>query len=1604
MYFFSWTSIELDQGASASKSSPPGTLNTSLAGPQSASSEVSAGMTGGKTPQQLSSHSQPNKGTKPTVEGSPEHDSVAKGTKPTTKGLQQDSVAKGTHLAGEEAGHEGVGEGFDSDEDDPLAMAVDQGNKKLGRVGEGGEGTTMALPGELPRPPVAPDKKGAQLAPGMVQTSTQTTPSVAAPTTGPSTAQPSSDVEESLSDEASVSILDDDLPIPDDGDGRHGNNKNMGVSLTPSGVKKPDLFTPKSVGVMQKDRSPGTTTDGSVFAITPLSSLRTFSPDALGVDFQAQELELESDLFSKGKGNWLSEMPEGGSGVKDKGRAEHSGKKSPAHLDAMEGDGKQEEEEQEEEEEEHEEEEEEHEEEEEEHEEEEEEHEEEEEEHEEEEEEHEEEEEEHEEEEEEHEEEEEEHEEEEEEQEEEEEEQVEEESDWDSSGVDEDQVGGDGLTRLGAGPNGMDLFSNLSSLRHKGGANYDSESEDDGPLPSATHNSGPSRALTEVGAKPQPEVKQPSPTAPTNPRGLSSQAGSTNQPVQASVAATRQVKTSDHTPTDESEGQSEPESDWEVESRTKKDGVAPPGGPSKGTAPTAEAARGSARYLLSLDPPENDAVSSEDDELDEVEELMRHSLEETKTFPLSPTLSFSHITSPGAPLEPPARPTLANPGKTAPCTEAVVGGAKGSSLPRATNTGGGEQLEQPKGILALEEMASLRQRKRDTELLQVLRERAGGSPSSDKKVVTPPGPSRHDDDRKASAGEASKEVGVEEERALKVQQMKELWEGKAKGTQQGQKLPPLMLHKVAALPGIVGGTVNPAGTPTKPEHHGGGVEATHHDTGGGESSGDESTSSAGVQGLGTGGGYEPSTPDSSGTRTKPNAPSSGRYEPSIPPNKGSDPAIPPNKGSDPAIPPNKGSDPAIPPNKGSEPSIPPNKGSDPAIPPNKGFEPTIPSNNKYEPSIPTKKGSEAAVSYGKGFEPSVPSVPLEGKPNTASSDHQRFVLSTGGGGTHQAQLEADRESISEEVSGAEEESREEEVRSEEEEEQGLLSDVDEKWEEQGKEVDEEEEVDLEGEVLQQDGGLLPGEEGGEERTHDGEETEEEQEVEGQEEEEEEQEEEEQEEEGQEEEEQEEEEQEEEEQEEEGQEEEGQEEDSEAFSEEDEEGEVAADGEGMSGKGPLPVVLTRDPTVGLNLDKESLGKSNNQLEVIQGQERITQQDQGSMKLIQQDQGPTKITQQDQGPTKITQQDQGPLKVTQQDQGPVKVTQQDQGPTKLIQQDQGPVKITQQDQGPVKITQQDQGPVKVTQQDQGPVKITQQDQGPVKVTQQDQGPVKVTQQDQGPVKVTQQDQGPVKVTQQDQGPVKVTQQDQGPVKVTQQDQGPVKVTQQDQGPVKVTQQDQGPVKVTQQDQGPVKVTQQDQGPVKVTQQDQGPVKVTQQDQGPVKVTQQDQGPVKVTQQDQGPVKVTQQDQGPVKVTQQDQGPVKVTQQDQGLVKVTQQDQGLVKVTQMTNAPSLELDQSKSKASAGPSAASDGDAVTTGAAAVPATSSGALNMYARPGGTSERSLQPPVAMDTTTTACPEEHGEREGVPAPSRQVASPTSVEMSSTEDTSSSVDVR
>eukprot|EP00731_Ephydatia_muelleri_P000532 Em0001g532a len=207
--------LQLDQGASASKSSPPGTLNTSLAGLQSASSEVSAGVTGGKTPQQLSSHSQPNKGTKPTVEGSPEHDSVAKGTKPTTKGLQQDSVAKGTHLAGEEAGHEGVGEGFDSDEDDPLAMAVDQGNKKLGRVGEGGEGTTMAPPGELPRPPVAPAKKGAQLAPGMVQTSTQTTHrqrQLLLP--GPSTAQPSSDMEESLSDEASVSILDDDLPIP----------------------------------------------------------------------------------------------------------------------------------------------------------------------------------------------------------------------------------------------------------------------------------------------------------------------------------------------------------------------------------------------------------------------------------------------------------------------------------------------------------------------------------------------------------------------------------------------------------------------------------------------------------------------------------------------------------------------------------------------------------------------------------------------------------------------------------------------------------------------------------------------------------------------------------------------------------------------------------------------------------------------------------------------------------------------------------------------------------------------------------------------------------------------------------------------------------------------------------------------------------------------------------------------------------------------------------------------------------------------------------------------------------------------------------------------
>eukprot|EP00731_Ephydatia_muelleri_P000531 Em0001g531a len=202
-------------------------------------------------------------------------------------------------------------------------------------------------------------------------------------------------------------------------------------------------------------------------------------------------------------------MPEGGSGVKDKGRAEHSGKKSPAHLDAMEGDGKQEEEEEE-------------------------------------------------------------HEEEEEEQEEEEEEQEEEESDWDSSGVDEDQVGGDGLTRLGARPNGMDLFSNLSSLRHKGGANYDSESDqDDGPLPSATHNSGPSRALTEVGAKTQPEVKQPSPTAPTNPRGP------TNQP---SVAATRQVKTSDHTQQTSLKDRANQRATGRWNPGQRKMGVAPPWG------------------------------------------------------------------------------------------------------------------------------------------------------------------------------------------------------------------------------------------------------------------------------------------------------------------------------------------------------------------------------------------------------------------------------------------------------------------------------------------------------------------------------------------------------------------------------------------------------------------------------------------------------------------------------------------------------------------------------------------------------------------------------------------------------------------------------------------------------------------------------------------------------------------------------------------------------------------------------------------------------------------------------------------------------------------
>eukprot|EP00731_Ephydatia_muelleri_P000540 Em0001g540a len=44
---------------------------------------------------------------------------------------EHSSVAKGTHLAGEEAGHEGVGEGFDSDEDDPLAMAVDQRDKNI---------------------------------------------------------------------------------------------------------------------------------------------------------------------------------------------------------------------------------------------------------------------------------------------------------------------------------------------------------------------------------------------------------------------------------------------------------------------------------------------------------------------------------------------------------------------------------------------------------------------------------------------------------------------------------------------------------------------------------------------------------------------------------------------------------------------------------------------------------------------------------------------------------------------------------------------------------------------------------------------------------------------------------------------------------------------------------------------------------------------------------------------------------------------------------------------------------------------------------------------------------------------------------------------------------------------------------------------------------------------------------------------------------------------------------------------------------------------------------------------------------------------------------
>ena len=1463
-----------------------------------------------------------------------------------------------------------VGAGFDSDEEDPLttgegSLATGEDQAAKGRDEEGhatspgdskGQRTSTVVP-QIKAGLLDPSKgateqvqMGTQSIPAPVVTPPSDHPQVWGGPGGVGGTPPAT--EGSLSGDDSVSILGDDLPILDnDSHGNRNKEEGGGQSLTPS-TKKPDIFTPKASVTKQQDNnksSPATTTDGSMFVVTPLSSLRTFSPDTLGWDFQTAEPEPD---VAAHKGKKLSGIPEeakkagkegeragGGEAGEQDGEEEEDGEEN--------GEGEDEEEE-------------------------------------------------------------------------------EEMSAWDSDEVDEE--GGDGLTRMSAGVTGMDLFSNKKPIKWSG--DFDSESEQEGPavlgsvrvggggplprsLPQGaaaaaaaaagmqgakgkqpgTVTSPPGKQTSQVGltsptgqAGMAGQANQAGLTGPTNQAGLTSPTSKTgltsptnkagltsptshagltsptNQGVQtatldqAAIAAVHHSMVHAH-----ASEESESESDREVGFKTKKE-------------PTAGVSKDSA---LLLRPPKGASpVSSGDEELDEVEELMRHSLEETKTLPLSPS---SHPPSPHV---------------TPPSTDPA---AAKSTLPGATG-GGVKQLEQPQGILAMEEMASLRQKKRDSELLQVLKGRAAaatgdGAPQPMTKgpggrgesATGPPiGGGDHDNQKAAPTVKGEDSAGG----ASMVQKMRDLWEGKGKGTTPAvQKLPPL--SRPASLPGNGGGVG--LTIPGDALRHQGPTPAALKDEQDGGSDG-ESASSADEEEeevMGTGG-YEPSV--LSGKELKPSVPSGRGYEPGVPSGRGYEPSVPSGRGYEPSVP------------FGDKQRFGPSSTAGGGVVSNGGMGREIVQDWDQEVGTGDEEVGTGDEEIETGDEDGgeMHSDEEEEVEDLVDGHHEEMLLMA-----EQGKVEVDNKEREEqeevglgfddedgdelEEDGEEEEEVEEGVEQEEDdEEEGVEQEEDDEEEgveqeeddeEEGVEQEEhEEEEGVEQEEHEEEEGVeqeeYNEEEGVEQEEHEGVEQEEYNEEEGVEQEEHEGVEQEEDEEGVEQEADE----EEVEEEEEGVEQD--EEDREEQEEEEEEDHVMEDMgkekvfDGKIGLSERPEgTFTRGPS---ELHNVILPKDANKVEANR---------------LARTTGPTQL---DQGPTRHTQMDQGPTRPAQMDQAPTRPTQMDQGPTRPAQMDQALTRPTQMSQAPTRPTQMDQGPTRHTQMDQGPTRPAQMDQAPTRPTQMDQGPTRPAQMDQALTRPTQMNQAPTRPTQMDQGPTRPTQMDQGPTRPAQMDQAPTRPAQMDQAPTRPTQMNQAPTRPAQMDQALTRPTQMNQAPTRPTQMDQAPTRPTQMDQAPTRPVQMDQGPTRPTQMDQGPTRPVQMDQGPTRPTQMDQGPTRPTQTDQGPTRSARQ---AVAVDLQMNTG-----QDQAKVMPDPSGKKTVAAMVTAIPPVPAPAAitGVVTAASRP---QSNDAQIPRRQSGATEATPIFGGrepEGEGTPSPYERVESPTSAEVSSEEDLSS-VDV-